>query len=638
MRECSTRSFTPWKVGDKVWLEATNLRLQYPSRKLSPKRQGPFEITQVLSPLTYRLQLPSTWRIHNVFHTTLLSPYKETATHGPNFLSPPPVMIGSEEEYEVDKIVSHKGLPGWWKYLTAWKGYPSLENTWEPKSNLRHTKQLLMEYKTAHHINSLYTCPSSLCLMPPPNTFNQQTSPGSSDSWFTSSSFSTSITSHSNMQKSTPASAPRTPVPSTIEPRKRCLFVSTPLVDETQPCTPYLLHHDLVPLDLEHHLLLHSSKETTPSKFIISTCESTCLTPSNMSSPPSISFSSLSASSPSSTNLSFLCSTPVYPCLLPASITLTLYVAVITNTPALYAIERLPFYESNAISQELVRLLLDTFRFRLHYNHTVQILDQALLLLNGDLLQRTLNALHLHGFHTYLEHLEPELLLPVFLPIYQSLSLADQEQYQTITTLVPNKPQIEVMLTPLPVPLPQSPSTLPISLASHISSQPVSPSETLMPESGFSQENALLTASFVAHSPQGRQIMASPTQTLPHVYQPLPATPSTRCFLCHNLSHYRENCPSYQCPHCLEKAPGHPSHLCMWTRCTFCQRWGHSDRVCPQRLCRDCDQPGHLSDDCPFTNLSLEQANHIFGDGSPLWQATTGVDRTRARSSSVWEG
>ena len=173
-------------------------------------------------------------------------------------------------------------------------------------------------------------------------------------------------------------------------------------------------------------------------------------------------------------------------------------------------------------------------------------------------------------------------------------------------------------MTPLPVPPPQSPSSSSISLASCISSWPISPSETLIPEYGFSRENALLTTSFVACSPQGRQLMASPTQTLPRVYQPLPTTPSTQCFLCHNLGHYRENCPNYQCPHCLEMAPEHPSHLCLWIRCTFCQCWGHSNRVCPQRLCRDCDQPGHLSDDCPFTHLSLKQVAHIFGDGTPL--------------------
>ena len=102
MREQNTWNFSPWKVGDKVWLEAMNLCLNYPSRKLAPKRQGPFEIAQVLSLLTYWLRLPSTWKIHDVFHASLLSSYKETEAHGPNFPKPPPDLIGTEEEYEVE--------------------------------------------------------------------------------------------------------------------------------------------------------------------------------------------------------------------------------------------------------------------------------------------------------------------------------------------------------------------------------------------------------------------------------------------------------------------------------------------------------------------------------------------------------
>ena len=112
MRERVTRTFSPWKVGDKVWLEATNLCLQYPSRKLTPRCLGPFEISQVLSPIVYRLRLPPTWKVHNIFHVTLLSLYKQTDTHGPNFSTPPPDLIGSEEEYEVETIISHKGSPG----------------------------------------------------------------------------------------------------------------------------------------------------------------------------------------------------------------------------------------------------------------------------------------------------------------------------------------------------------------------------------------------------------------------------------------------------------------------------------------------------------------------------------------------
>ena len=152
MMERSFRKFSPWKVGDKVWPEATNLQIPYPSRKLAQKCHGPFEIAQILSSLVYRLRLPSTWKIHDVFHATLLTSYWQTEAHGPYFSQSPPDLIDAEEEYKVDHIVSHKGTPGWQLYLTAWKGYISSENTWEPGLNLCHAPTVLQEYKRTRGI------------------------------------------------------------------------------------------------------------------------------------------------------------------------------------------------------------------------------------------------------------------------------------------------------------------------------------------------------------------------------------------------------------------------------------------------------------------------------------------------------
>jgi hypothetical protein len=45
--------------GQKVWLEATNLKLTHPTTKLAPQRYGPFPITHVLSPVVYQLTLSS---------------------------------------------------------------------------------------------------------------------------------------------------------------------------------------------------------------------------------------------------------------------------------------------------------------------------------------------------------------------------------------------------------------------------------------------------------------------------------------------------------------------------------------------------------------------------------------------------
>ena len=112
MKEQVTTKFVPWKVGDKVWLEGKNLHLQYPTKKLALRREGPFEISQVISPLTYHLQLLPTWKIHNVFHASLLLTYWETAKHGPNFANPPPEEIDGEEEYKIAKILLHRGSPG----------------------------------------------------------------------------------------------------------------------------------------------------------------------------------------------------------------------------------------------------------------------------------------------------------------------------------------------------------------------------------------------------------------------------------------------------------------------------------------------------------------------------------------------
>ena len=94
-----------YQAGDQVWLEGCNLRIDRPSAKLAPKRHGPFKIKKVLSPITYQLELPPQWKIHDVFHADLLTPYHETELHGPNFTKPPPDLINGEEEYEIKKVL-----------------------------------------------------------------------------------------------------------------------------------------------------------------------------------------------------------------------------------------------------------------------------------------------------------------------------------------------------------------------------------------------------------------------------------------------------------------------------------------------------------------------------------------------------
>ena len=137
-----------FKPGDLVWLEGTNIHTTHPKAKLAPKRHRPFRVVYS-TPTNYKLILPKTWRVHPVFHNTLLSPYKETTAHGPNFTRPPPDIVeGEEEHYKFEAVLqSHptpnkKGI----QYLIKWKGYPSSENSWLPASQMKHAVELVKEF------------------------------------------------------------------------------------------------------------------------------------------------------------------------------------------------------------------------------------------------------------------------------------------------------------------------------------------------------------------------------------------------------------------------------------------------------------------------------------------------------------
>ena len=45
-------TFTPFVKGQKVWLDLWNLKTSY-HKKITPKREGLFEIEEFLGPVTY---------------------------------------------------------------------------------------------------------------------------------------------------------------------------------------------------------------------------------------------------------------------------------------------------------------------------------------------------------------------------------------------------------------------------------------------------------------------------------------------------------------------------------------------------------------------------------------------------------
>src|SRR6266702_653399 len=82
-----------------------------------------------------------------MFHANLITPYKETELHGTNFTRLPPDLIEGEQEFEVEKILDAqpRGRGRKMHFLVKWKGYPTSDNSWEPRENL-HADRLITEY------------------------------------------------------------------------------------------------------------------------------------------------------------------------------------------------------------------------------------------------------------------------------------------------------------------------------------------------------------------------------------------------------------------------------------------------------------------------------------------------------------
>jgi hypothetical protein len=147
MAQRRTKELKKLGSGELVWLEMRNIKGPYETKKLAPKREGPFEVSEVLGKYTYRLQLPKTWRIHNVFDRSLLTPYVQTQEHGENFLRPPPDIIEGEEQYEIQNILRHRCKGRGYEYYVRWKGYSATEDEWVSGKDMENAEEILEEYK-----------------------------------------------------------------------------------------------------------------------------------------------------------------------------------------------------------------------------------------------------------------------------------------------------------------------------------------------------------------------------------------------------------------------------------------------------------------------------------------------------------
>ena len=128
-------SFT---VGDQVLLSTANIHLRHTddtstSNKLLPRWVGPFPVVKTVGSVAYKVDLPASWKIHPVFHVSLLKPYRSDGRVQP----PQPLVVDGELYFFIEKILDHRvvqqGRRTVREYFLQWKGYGPVHNSWEPE-------------------------------------------------------------------------------------------------------------------------------------------------------------------------------------------------------------------------------------------------------------------------------------------------------------------------------------------------------------------------------------------------------------------------------------------------------------------------------------------------------------------------
>ncbi|XP_074303969.1 uncharacterized protein LOC141638427 [Silene latifolia] len=133
------RSDRQFMLGDWVWLKLQKyMQISVASRsneKLSPKYYGPFQITDTVGKVAYKLKLPARALIHNVFHVSQLKKFRGTL---PVVSYIPEWFHGKEGDADVQplaildrRVVKRRESLCVVRYLVQWTGYPASEATWE---------------------------------------------------------------------------------------------------------------------------------------------------------------------------------------------------------------------------------------------------------------------------------------------------------------------------------------------------------------------------------------------------------------------------------------------------------------------------------------------------------------------------
>jgi hypothetical protein len=145
--EGANRRRTPaplFRPGDRVWLDARNIKTRRPTKKLDHRRLGPYEVVEAVGPSAVRLRLPDTVRLHPVFHVSLLEHAASDPFPGQVPPPTPAVIVDGEEEWEVERILDSRLHYNRLQYLVKWIGFEA--PTWQTPGDLEHAPEMVREF------------------------------------------------------------------------------------------------------------------------------------------------------------------------------------------------------------------------------------------------------------------------------------------------------------------------------------------------------------------------------------------------------------------------------------------------------------------------------------------------------------
>ena len=158
----SKRKLRTFTAGDQVLLSTKNLKLfkSVRRKKFMPRFLGPLTIIEPIGVNAYKLKLPGSMvRVHDVFHVSLLFPYRANS----RMQMPAPLTAEGFDNFEVDAVMDHRDLSDKSReYLVTWRGYPASENSWEPEHALSAALEAVQAYQVRHNLPLRDPVPLSL--------------------------------------------------------------------------------------------------------------------------------------------------------------------------------------------------------------------------------------------------------------------------------------------------------------------------------------------------------------------------------------------------------------------------------------------------------------------------------------------